>query len=111
MPNNYLINLNMSYLRMFVIMAIVLIAINSPVFAQSAPANLDPVGILNKIIAVLNGPLARALAIIALILMGIACWFGFFDFRKLGFFFLGVVLVFGAAWIMDQFGVSGGTSP
>lgn len=101
--------LSLQYIRLFAIVALVMFIMSNPALANN-PSQLDPVGILNKIIGVLNGGLARALAIIALIIMGIGCWFGFFDFRKIGFFFLGVLLVFGAAWILDQMGVAGGTT-
>ena len=39
--------------------------------------------------------------------MGIGCWYGYFDFRKIGFFMIGIVLVFGSGWIMKELGVGG----
>lgn len=101
---------NLQYFRLFVIFAIVILLMSNPVLAQqSNNTQLDPIGIVDKIIGVLNGGLARGLATIALIIMGIGCWFGYFDFRKVGFFFLGILFVFGAAWILKQMGIGEGS--
>lgn len=92
-------------LRWITVTTLMVWMVSNPALAQS----LDPIGILEKIINIINTGLARALAIIALAIMGIGCWYGFFDFRKIGFFFIGIIFVFGGSWIMDQFTSTGGT--
>lgn len=101
--------LSSQWTRLFLIFGLLLFIISAPALAQQV-GSIDPVNIIDKVIEILNGRLARGLAIIALIIMGIGCWYGFFDFRKIGFFMIGIIFVFGGAWIMDQLGV-GGTGP
>jgi trbC/VIRB2 family len=97
----------MSQLRVFMILMVVFLLISNPVLADGAAQTIDPTTILDKIINILNGKIARSLAVIALIIMGIGCWYGYFDFRKIGFFMIGIVLVFGSGWIMKELGVGG----
>ena len=95
----------MSNFRFILLALLIFFIISNPSFAADASA-IDPDNILKKVIEVLNGTLARSLAIIALIIMGIGCWYGFFDFRKVGFFMVGIILVFGANWIMSKLGIA-----
>lgn len=70
-----------------------------PALAQSAP--VDPTSLLRKIINVLTGDVATLLAVLAVVLVGLAAMFGFWDVRKAGFVIIGIVIVFGAAWIVQ----------
>lgn len=75
--------------------AIVSLAMASPAAAQS------PNDLLQNVVDVLQGGLTRLLAIIAVILMGVGCFFGIFDWRKVAMIVFGMVLVFGAAEIVS----------
>ena len=64
----------MSQLRVFMILMVVFLLISNPVLADGAAQTIDPTTILDKIINILNGKIARSLAVIALIIIGIGCW-------------------------------------
>lgn len=66
-----------------------------------AAGSVDPSTFLTKVIDVLTGSVATSLAVIACVIMGFGCLFGMFDFRKVGFFIVGIVFIFGAAWIVS----------
>ncbi len=83
--------------------AIVVLAIE-PALAQAA--NIE--GILNNIISMLTGGVAKALATIAVIITGIAWMFGYLDLRKAAYVVLGCAIVFGATQIVGI--LSGGGS-
>lgn len=76
---------------------------SSPVLAQSAQASpVNPTAFLTKVINLLTGTTATALAIIAVVIIGFGAMFGMFDFRKVGWLIVGIILVFGAAWIVQS---------
>ena len=75
--------------------AIVVLAVE-PALAQSA--NIE--GVLNNIISMLTGGVAKALATIAVIITGIAWMFGYLDLRRAGFVIMGVAILFGASEIV-----------
>jgi type IV secretion system protein VirB2 len=54
----------------------------------------------------LTGNVARLLAIIAVIIVGIAWMFGYLDLRKAAFVVLGIGIIFGATEIVNM--ISGG---
>ena len=83
--------------------AIVVLAVE-PALAQSA--NIE--GVLNNIISMLTGGVAKALATIAVIITGIAWMFGYLDLRKAAYVVLGCAIVFGATQIVGI--LSGGGS-
>lgn len=59
-------------------------------------------GPLQGILDLLTGTIARLLAIISLVLIGVGAMFGNLDFRKAGIWIVGIIIVFGAAEIVDQ---------
>ena len=67
--------------------------------AAAQTANLQ--GILQKVVDMLTGEVARLLAIIAVIIVGIAWMFGYLDLRKAAYVVLGVAIVFGASEIVS----------
>ena len=58
-------------------------------------------GLLQNVLDLLTGNTARLLAVIAVVLLGIAAIFGIFDWRKVGMVVFGIVVIFGAAEIVD----------
>jgi len=68
-----------------------------PAFAQSA--NLE--GVLQNIVNMLTGNVARLLATLAVIIVGIAWMFDYLDLRKAAYVVLGVAIVFGASEIVS----------
>lgn len=70
--------------------------------SHAAPKAVDPSKFFEQVIEILTGKIATSLAVIAVILLGLSAMFGMFDTRKAGMIILGIVLVFGAAWFVDQ---------
>ena len=68
-----------------------------PALAQAA--NIE--GVLQKVVDMLTGEVARLLAIIAVLVVGIAWMFGYLDLRKAAYVVLGVAIVFGASEIVS----------
>ena len=75
----------------------VILALIEPALAQTA--NIE--GVLQKVVDMLTGEVARLLAIIAVIVVGIAWMFGYLDLRKAAYVVLGVAIVFGASEIVS----------
>lgn len=82
--------------------ALTLIAVE-PALAQTA--NIE--GVLQNIVTMLTGNVARLLATLAVIIVGIAWMFGYLDLRKAAYVVLGVAIVFGASEIVST--LTGGT--
>jgi type IV secretory pathway VirB2 component (pilin) len=74
-----------------------------PALAQTA--NIE--GVLQNIVTMLTGNVARLLATLAVIIVGIAWMFGFMDLRKAAYVVLGVAIVFGASEVVST--LTGGT--
>jgi type IV secretory pathway VirB2 component (pilin) len=82
----------------FLCMSLVLsIGLVQPAFAQTA--NLE--GVLQNIVNMLTGNVARLLATLAVIIVGIAWMFGHLDLRKAAYVVLGVAIVFGASEVVS----------
>lgn len=62
--------------------------------------------VLQNIVNMLQGNVARLLAIIAVIIVGIAWMFGYLDLRKAAFVVLGIGIIFGATELVNM--ISGG---
>ncbi|MDN5940206.1 MAG: TrbC/VirB2 family protein [Salinisphaera sp.] len=74
------------------------------VFPQVALAQTDPwEGVLQRIVDILTGDAARLAAIIAVASVGITAWAGRMQWSWAGSIIGGIVLVFGAAQIVDIF--------
>lgn len=72
------------------------LAMAEPAFAQGA--NIE--GVLQNIVDMLTGNVARLLATLAIIITGIAWMFGYMDMRKAAYVVLGIAIIFGAAEIV-----------
>ena len=69
--------------------------------ATAAPAYADIASVLQNVISMMNGTVAKSLAIIAVMLTGFAWMFGHLDMRKAGMVIFGIALVFGATEIVS----------
>jgi len=70
-----------------------------PSFAQNL-AGIE--GVLDNIQKALSGKIAKAVAVIAVVLVGFAWMFGYLDLRKAMYCVLGVAIVFGAPQIVEM---------
>jgi type IV secretory pathway VirB2 component (pilin) len=84
--------------------AILSVAPVEPAAAQTA--NIQ--GVLQNIVTMLTGEVARLLATIAVIITGLAWMFGYLDLRKAAYVVLGVAIVFSASEIVGMLTGSGG---
>jgi type IV secretion system protein VirB2 len=82
----------------------------SPALAQTAGGAGGNLGaFIQNIIGLLNSGVVRGLAIIAVIITGVAWMFGHVDLRRAGTVVIGIIVIFGAATIVDLItGGSGG---
>lgn len=72
------------------------LAAAGPAFAS---ANVE--GLLQNVVDLLTGNTARLLAVLAVVVVGILWMFGLFDLRRAAIVVLGIVVVFGAAEIVN----------
>jgi len=77
--------------------AVLSIALVEPALAQTA--NIE--GVLQNIVTMLTGNVARLLATLAVIIVGIAWMFGYLDLRKAAYVVLGVAITFGASEVVS----------
>ncbi|WP_037382828.1 TrbC/VirB2 family protein [Sinorhizobium americanum] len=77
---------------------IVSIVMVEPAFAQ-ATGGIESV--LQNIVDMLTGNVAKLLATIAVIIVGIAWMFGYLDLRKAAYVVLGIGIIFGASEIVS----------
>jgi len=68
----------------------------SPAFAS---ANVE--GLLQNVVDMLTGNTARLLAVLAVVVVGVLWMFGLFDLRRAAIVVLGIIVVFGAAEIVN----------
>ncbi len=84
-----------------------LVLFATPAFAQAA--GTDAATLLQNIVTYLTGNVARLLAIIAVVVVGVVWMFGLFDLRRAALVVLGIIVVFGAAQIVSTLTGAGGT--
>jgi type IV secretory pathway VirB2 component (pilin) len=78
----------------------------TPAFAQAAGGNIG--AFIENIIQILNSNVIRGLAVIAIILTGIAWMFGHLDMRRAGTVVVGIIVIFSASAIVDLIVGGGG---
>ena len=78
----------------------------SPAHAQAAGGDIG--SFIQNIVDFLNSNVIRGLAVIAVIVTGIAWTFGNLDLRRAGTVVVGIIVVFGAATIVDLITGGGG---
>jgi type IV secretion system protein VirB2 len=71
------------------------------ILVQPAFASANVEGLLQNVVDMLTGNTARLLAILAVVVVGILWMFGLFDLRRAAIVVLGIVVVFGAAEIVN----------
>lgn len=76
--------------------------------AQVVSGGTDPSTILNNIANFILGPFGQSIAVLALIGIGVAFMFGRATLGLLGGLIGGLVLIFGASYLVTQFVGSGG---
>lgn len=81
----------------------------SPALAQTAGASGGDIGtFIQNIISILNSNVIRGLAVISIIVTGIAWMFGHLDLRRAGSVIVGIIVIFSAASLVDLM-VGGGS--
>jgi type IV secretion system protein VirB2 len=90
--------------------ALVAVAVAQPAFAQSVGGGVggNVEGFLQNVVTLLTGNVARLLATIAVIIVGVAWMFGHLDLRRAGIVVIGIILIFGAAQIVSM--ITGGSA-
>ncbi|MBP7817095.1 MAG: TrbC/VirB2 family protein [Phenylobacterium sp.] len=83
------------------LVGLVALATASPAFAQSAGVGGNIGAFIQNIIDLLNSNVIRGLAVIAIIITGIAWMFGHLDMRRAGTVVVGIIVIFSAAGIVD----------
>lgn len=68
-----------------------------PAFAQAAGVET----VLQNIVTMLTGNIAKLLAVIAVIIICIAWMFGYMDLRRAGFWIIGIGGIFGATELVN----------
>ncbi|MBS0412277.1 MAG: TrbC/VirB2 family protein [Proteobacteria bacterium] len=79
-----------------------------PALAQTAGSGGNIGTFIQNIVNLLNNNVIRGLAVIAIIVTGIAWMFGHLDLRRAGTVIVGIIVIFGAATIVDL--ITGGSS-
>ncbi|EJZ19863.1 TrbC/VirB2 family protein (plasmid) [Rhizobium sp. Pop5] len=75
----------------------ILACLVEPAFAQAAGIET----VLQNIVDMLTGNIARLLAVIAVIIICIAWMFGYMDLRRAGFWIIGIGGIFGATELVN----------
>jgi len=74
---------------------------SSLLLVQPAFASASIEGLLQNVVDMLTGNTARLLAVLAVVVVGILWMFGLFDLRRAAIVVLGIIVVFGAAEIVN----------
>jgi len=87
---------------------VIALASASPAFAQASGVGGNIGSFIQNIIDLLNSNVIRGLAVIAIIITGIAWMFGHLDMRRAGTVVVGIIVIFSAAGIVDLITGGGG---
>lgn len=86
--------------------SVLVLAVASPAHAQAVGGDIG--GFIQNLIDLLNNNVIRGLAVIAVIITGIAWMFGHLDLRRAGTVIVGIIVIFSAAAIVDLITGGGG---
>ncbi len=86
-----------------IVLMLAMLLISLAAQAQVVGGGTDPTTILQAIITYLTGPFGQAIGVLAVIGAGLLFWFGRFSLIHLAATIGGLVLVFGAAYLVQQF--------
>ena len=90
------------------LVGLVALASATPAFAQSSGVGGNIGSFIQNIIDLLNSNVIRGLAVIAIIITGIAWMFGHLDMRRAVTVVVGIIVIFSAAGIVDLITGGGG---
>lgn len=82
------------------------LAAASPAYAQAVGGDIG--SFIQNLINLLNSNVIRGLAVLAVIVTGIAWMFGHLDLRRAGTVVVGIIVIFSAAAIVDLITGGGG---
>lgn len=85
------------FVASFVMAAAIVAMMVEPAFAQAAGIET----VLQNIVTMLTGNIAKLLAVIAVIVICIAWMFGYMDLRRAGFWIIGIGGIFGATELVN----------
>lgn len=88
--------------------SLLILSAAEPAFAQSGGVGGNIGTFIQNIIDILNSSVIRGLAIIAIIITGIAWMFGHLDMRRAGTVVVGIIVIFSAAALVDLITGGGG---
>lgn len=77
------------------------VALAASLILTSPASAQDIEGLLQNVVDMLTGNTARLLAVLAVVVVGILWMFGLFDLRRAAIVVLGIIVVFGAAEIVN----------
>lgn len=77
--------------------AFIVVSLVEPALAQAAGVET----VLQNIVTMLTGNIAKLLAVIAVIIICIAWMFGYMDLRRAGFWIIGIGGIFGASELVN----------
>ena len=89
-----------------IVTSLLVLAFTNPAYAQSVGGDIG--GFIQNLIDLLNNNVIRGLAVIAVIITGIAWMFGHLDLRRAGTVVVGIIVIFSAAAIVDLITGGGG---
>ncbi|WP_162938876.1 TrbC/VirB2 family protein [Brevundimonas naejangsanensis] len=81
--------------------AVLIAGAASLLLVEPAFASANVEGLLQNVVDMLTGNTARLLAVLAVVVVGILWMFGLFDLRRAAIVVLGIIVVFGAAEIVN----------
>lgn len=93
-------------IRLLACLTLLAVASAEPAYAQAVGGNIGT--FIQNIIDLLNNNVIRGLAVIAIIITGIAWMFGHLDMRRAGTVVVGIIVIFSAAAIVDLIVGGGG---
>ena len=91
-----------------VLIGVIALASAGPAFAQGGGVGGNIGTFIQNIIDLLNSNVIRGLAVIAIIITGIAWMFGQLDMRRAGTVVVGIIVIFSSAAIVDLITGGGG---
>ncbi|WP_340644171.1 TrbC/VirB2 family protein [Phenylobacterium sp.] len=91
-----------------IVLTLAAVAIATPALAQNSSVGGNIGSFIENIVELLNSSVIRGLAIIAVIITGIAWMFGHLDMRRAGTVVIGIIVIFSATAIVDLIVGGGG---
>jgi type IV secretory pathway VirB2 component (pilin) len=87
---------------MIALAALMMTAAADPAFAQASGGNTDITTMIQNVVNIITGTAGKLLAILGICGVAIACLFGAMSLRAAGSVVVGIILLFGSAWLVGQ---------